>query len=104
MSNGTELDYGTCEWRSPGKNTEHPATKYMSGSAICTECWYWVKLDGPAHRHWSKVTDEFLSNVDFHDISSFLPKVFGDDGTKGRQLLELANEFRKALKRMEDGE
>lgn len=49
------------------------AEKYKSGTPICWSCWYWVKLDHPAATHWARVAEEFLSNVDFYDLTKYLP-------------------------------
>lgn len=50
-----------------------PADKFSSGDPECWNCWSIRKLDLPAARHWARVAEEFLSNVDFHDLTAFLP-------------------------------
>jgi hypothetical protein len=47
--------------------------KYQSGTATCWSCWNQAKLNLPAARHWAKVAEEFLSNVDMHDVLTYLP-------------------------------
>lgn len=51
-----------------------PTWKIASNQPECWPCWYWRKLDGPAARHWKRVTTEFLSNVDVYDLTEFFPK------------------------------
>lgn len=65
----TTTDHGTC-------GCGRPADKTSSGSPECWGCWNWRKLDGPAARHWAKVTTDFLSNVDAYDYLTFMPNVF----------------------------
>lgn len=48
-----------------------PTTGFHSGSWECRACWTWRKLDGPAARHWAKVSEEFLSNIDLHDLQTY---------------------------------
>lgn len=50
-----------------------PADKISSGSPECWNCWSIRKLDLPAAQHWARVAEEFLSNVDFHDLTAYLP-------------------------------
>ena len=54
-----------------------PSNKVSSGVSNCWRCWNWRKLDGPAARHWLKVSGEFLSNVDPYDYMTFMPKRVG---------------------------
>lgn len=63
-----DRDLGLC---SHGCGRE--AEKISSGSPECWPCWNRRKLDLPAARHWARVADEFLSNVDFYDLQKFLP-------------------------------
>ena len=51
----------------------HPAERVQSGTPICWQHWYWVKLNLPAATHWKRVGEEFLSNVDMWDLMSYLP-------------------------------
>lgn len=51
-----------------------PSERYSSGTPECWACWNRRKLDLPAARHWGKVSEEFLSNVDFYDFTKYLPK------------------------------
>lgn len=44
----------------------------------CSGCWHHRKLDAPAARHWAKVAQEFLSNVDAYDMLTYLPKALED--------------------------
>jgi hypothetical protein len=44
----------------------------------CSLCWNYRKLDRPAAAHWAKVAREFLSNVDAHDMMTFLPAALKD--------------------------
>jgi hypothetical protein len=44
----------------------------------CHLCWTYRKLDQPAAAHWAKVAKEFLSNVDVHDMTTFLPAALKD--------------------------
>ena len=62
-------EWGNCAY---GKEA-HPAEKRMSGTPICWAHWNWVKLNEPAARHWARVAEEFLSNVDMYDVTKFLP-------------------------------
>lgn len=54
-----------------------PTSDVHSGSYECNDCWYWRKMDGPAARHWAKVGETFLSNVDLHDLMTYLPACLG---------------------------
>jgi len=65
---------------------------YHSGSWECQPCWDWRKLDGPAARHWAKVTTEFLSNVDMHDVMTFLPAAVGNK-EKAYTMIEAARDL-----------
>lgn len=49
------------------------ADKYSSGTPECWPCWNRRKLDLPAARHWAEVGEAFLSNVDFYDLTKYLP-------------------------------
>jgi hypothetical protein len=64
---GNVIDVVKCNW------CGGPSDKYSSGSAICWSCWYWTHMDLPAARHWAKVAEAFLSNVDMYDLIKFLP-------------------------------
>jgi hypothetical protein len=44
-----------------------------SGILECGKCWNYRKMDRPAALHWAKVGEEFLSNVDMWDVTSYLP-------------------------------
>jgi hypothetical protein len=56
-----------------------PTSKITSGTPECHQCWDWRKLDGPAANHWAKVAALFMSNVDMHDVTTYLPKRCGID-------------------------
>jgi hypothetical protein len=56
-----------------------PTTDIHSGEAECPDCWTFRKLDLPAAQHWNKVAKEFLSNVDLHDMQTYLPKALSSD-------------------------
>jgi len=93
MSNDEWGDWGQCAYRRPdGK--PHAAEKHMSGTPICWPCWNWVKLNGPAARHWLRVGGEFLSNVDMYDLTTFLPQAFGGDEEAGPQMLKMVKTLR----------
>jgi hypothetical protein len=49
-----------------------------SGVEECSGCWHHRKLDAPAASHWAKVSKEFLSNVDMHDMMTYLPRALED--------------------------
>lgn len=57
--------------------------------AECQRCWDWRKLDGPAARHWAKVAETFLSNVDTYDYIHYLPAALGDD-QRGVEMIKAA--------------
>ena len=50
---------------------------FHSGDYECGPCWDWRKLDGPAASYWSRVTHEFLKQVDMHDVMTYLPTAVG---------------------------
>ena len=50
-----------------------PAEKVSSGVPECWPCWNRRKLDLPAARHWARVAEQFLSNVDLYDLMTYLP-------------------------------
>lgn len=81
----TTQDFGTCGC---GK----PADKFSSGVPECWGCWNWRKLDGPAARHWARVSEEFLSNVDAYDLTKFLPAALGDE--RGVDMIIAARDLR----------
>lgn len=61
--------------------------RHHSGYRECPTCWDWRKLDGPAAAHWKKVSTEFLSNIDFYDLTKFFPMIFeGTDYDWGNML------------------
>jgi len=69
---------------------DHLAEKYQSGRPICWKGWNWNKLDEPAARHWVKVAEAFLSNVDMYDLQSFIPDAGADVSVleNARKILE----------------
>lgn len=71
-----------------------------SGVWECTRCWNWRKLDGPAARHWYKVSSEFLDNVDLHDIITFLPERVELDMVKCADAFDVVTKIRDATKQM----
>lgn len=72
-----------------------------SGILECDKCWYWRKLDGPAHTHWARVTKEFLSNVDAYDWTEFGGKIPDMTMEEFREMLTLAIKFNVGLAKME---
>jgi len=70
----------------------------------CSRCWTYRKLDLPAAEHWARVAREFLSNVDLHDLTSFLPEaldrsdVLTDHATMLRAVRAVAEYSERLLK------
>jgi hypothetical protein len=60
-------------------NTRDESVATHSGIMECRKCWNYRKLDGPAAAHWAKVTKDFFSSVDMHDLMTYLPEVIGLD-------------------------
>ena|SRR5947209_5441158 len=72
--------------------TTERARGIHSNVAECQRCWDWRKLDGPAARHWVRVGREWLSNIDIHDLSNFMPSLLGDEDA-GPQLIQQVLRF-----------
>lgn len=76
-----------------------------SGVNECGGCWQWRKLDLPAAEHWYKVATAFLSNVDLHDMQTYLPAALKSSDKVDidyAQLLRGANAVKQYSKRVID--
>jgi hypothetical protein len=58
--------------------TENDTVATHSNVEECSLCWNYRKLDRPAALHWAQVAREFLSNVDTHDMMTYLPASLKD--------------------------
>lgn len=56
-----------------GLVTSEDRLKFRRGMYECWPCWNFIKLDGPAARHWAPVIRDLLSNIDMYDQTQFLP-------------------------------
>lgn len=52
---------------------ENDTVATHSGVFECSGCWNYRKLDLPAAQHWHKVASAMLSNIDMHDMMTYLP-------------------------------
>ena len=77
-----------------------PTAKITSGTPECGACWNWRKLDGNAAVHWLKASAMFASNVDFHDLTSFIPNSCGVSADEFQSALEVAEKIFTASKAM----
>jgi hypothetical protein len=83
-----------------GKTGDESVVGYHSGSYECGSCWNWRKLDGPAARHWFKAAAMFASNVDMHDLATFMPERAGVTADEFRAAMEVANKIYTATCKM----
>ena len=64
-----------------------------SGVLECWPCWNWRKLNGPASTAWSKLTKEFFSTVDMHDLTNFFPKSCDLSSDEVKELFRLVRKI-----------
>ena len=77
-----------------------PTDKITSGSPECWECWDWRKMSAPAARHWAVAAAIAISNVDYFDYETFIPKRVGVSQEDFAKFVEVAAKIRDESVRM----